>query len=225
MEEGLALNIHEFYHITKKRAKMILVITLICGLISGVLSYYVIKPTYQAQATIIVGKPQSIDKSQQYSDIIMYQNLVKTYSEIAKSRSVAEAAKSKLNFSITATDIQNSITVTAKEGTQILMIKAETQNAQEVVAIVNAVTTSLIEESKTVFPTGGDIQVMDNPQFPSAPVKPRKLLNIAIAILIGLMGSVGLAYMFEYLDRTIKDEEDVDKYLGLPVIGLIPKEL
>jgi len=54
-------------------------------------------------------------------------------------------------------------------------------------------------------------------------VKPRKLLNIAIAAVLGMMIGLGLIFLLEYLDNSIKTEEDVERYLALPVIGAIPE--
>ena len=59
--------------------------------------------------------------------------------------------------------------------------------------------------------------VAENP----SPIKPQPLLNIAIAIVVGLMASVGLAFLLEFLNNTIKNEQDIEKILGLPVLGVI----
>ena len=64
---------------------------------------------------------------------------------------------------------------------------------------------------------------MDKAVLPDKPVKPNIKLNIAFAFFIGLMASVGLVFVLEYLDRTIKTEEEVEKYLELPVIATIPR--
>lgn len=53
------------------------------------------------------------------------------------------------------------------------------------------------------------------------PVKPKPLLNMAIAFVIGMMTGVGLAFLLEYLDNTIKNEQDVEKLLELPVLGAV----
>jgi capsular polysaccharide biosynthesis protein len=59
--------------------------------------------------------------------------------------------------------------------------------------------------------------VTENP----SPIKPRPLLNVAIAMIVGLMASFGLAFLLEYFDNTIKNEQDVEKILGLPILGVI----
>nr|WP_302328545.1 GNVR domain-containing protein [Salirhabdus salicampi] len=54
-----------------------------------------------------------------------------------------------------------------------------------------------------------------------SPIKPKPTLNIAIAMVLGLMVGVGLAFLLEYLDNTVKTEDDVEKKLGLPVLGVV----
>lgn len=69
---------------------------------------------------------------------------------------------------------------------------------------------------------GTTINIASPALVPSNPVKPNKKLNMAIALLLGLMLSMGLAFLLEFMDNTIKDPGDVEKHLGLPVIGSIP---
>ena len=69
----------------------------------------------------------------------------------------------------------------------------------------------------------GDIRIIDNALPPDEPIKPNKKLNLAIGGILGLMLGVMLSFFIEYLDNTIKTTEDVERYLGLPVLGIIPK--
>ena len=77
--------------------------------------------------------------------------------------------------------------------------------------------TSLTEDMKT-----GNIRVLDRAEVPKSPVKPRKQRNILIAVLFGLAGGLGLAFFLEYLDNTIKDPEDIKRYLNIPYLGPVP---
>ena len=56
-----------------------------------------------------------------------------------------------------------------------------------------------------------------------SPIKPNPMLNVIIAFAFGLMASVGLAFLIEYLDNTVKKEEDVENLLGLPVLGIVAR--
>ena len=66
------------------------------------------------------------------------------------------------------------------------------------------------------------IRIVETGQVPVAPVKPNKKRNILLGILLGLMGGIALAFLMEYLDQTIRTEDDVQKYYDLPVLTVVP---
>ena len=70
--------------------------------------------------------------------------------------------------------------------------------------------------------TPRDVQVVDDAELPIIPISPKKFLNVSIAALLGLFVGLGLAFMLEYLRRTIRTTDDVEHYLKLPVLGQIP---
>lgn len=67
----------------------------------------------------------------------------------------------------------------------------------------------------------GNISIIDKAKIPQKPVSPKKKLNLALALLMGIFGGVGLCFVFEYLDNTIKNPEDIEKLVGLPSLGII----
>jgi polysaccharide chain length determinant protein (PEP-CTERM system associated) len=74
--------------------------------------------------------------------------------------------------------------------------------------------------SEVMQPT--EVQIIDVAIAPEKPVKPKKMLNIVIAVIVGLFAGTGLAFGLEYMNKTIRTAEDVKQYLDLPVIGSIP---
>lgn len=70
-----------------------------------------------------------------------------------------------------------------------------------------------------------DVQVVDPAILPTAPVRPRKVLNMAIAAFLALFVGVGLAFLMEMLDTTLKTREDVETVLGIPVLAAIPRSV
>ena len=76
---------------------------------------------------------------------------------------------------------------------------------------------SVTEDMRT-----GNIREVDRAEVPQKPVKPRKKLNILLAVIVGLVTGTGLAFFFEYLDNTIKVPEDVKQYLKIPYLGPVP---
>ena len=67
-----------------------------------------------------------------------------------------------------------------------------------------------------------EVTIVEKAKLPTHPLSTRKELNLAIALLMGLSLGVGGAFFLEYLDMGLKTREDVDKYLTLPTLGIIP---
>jgi capsular polysaccharide biosynthesis protein len=67
-----------------------------------------------------------------------------------------------------------------------------------------------------------NVQIIDTARVSYTPVRPNLATNIAIAVVLGMMLGVGIIFLIEFLDNTIKTAEDVQKYLDLPVLGVIP---
>ena len=68
-----------------------------------------------------------------------------------------------------------------------------------------------------------NIRIIEQAVPPRSPVRPNKMRNMMLGIVLGLMSGIGLAFLREYLDQSFRTEEDVQKYLGLPVLSVIPE--
>jgi capsular polysaccharide biosynthesis protein len=102
-----------------------------------------------------------------------------------------------------------------------LDITAQGGTPQEALSRVTALSDAFVENSPSVY-NAGEVKIMDKGELPKAAIKPKKALNVAIAFFLGLMVSVGISFILEYMDSTIKTPEDIKKYLDLPVLGTIP---
>jgi capsular exopolysaccharide synthesis family protein len=84
----------------------------------------------------------------------------------------------------------------------------------------------LLQRLKEVGVAGGvgtnNISVVDKAEAPGGPYKPNPTRNLMIAIFLGLAGGIGLAFLFEHLDDTIKGADELEQLFGLPVLGVIP---
>ena len=84
---------------------------------------------------------------------------------------------------------------------------------------------SLLKRVKETGVTEGlkatNVMVVDPARVPDKPVKPRITLNILLAIISGLTLGLGLAFFFEYLDNTVKSPEEVERYLSIPLLGVV----
>lgn len=225
MEQEMTLDLAELFAIIRKRIWLLISITLITTLTAGILSFFVLSPVYESSISIIIGRANEGETTKtEYNEVMMYQKLAKTYAEIAKSRSVAEKTIKELNKDMQVNVFLKSLSVTPQPDTQILVLKYQSKDAIDAATTINTHAKFFIEESKRFY-KDGNIQIIDTAQVPEGPVKPKPMLNIAIAFVLGIMISLGIIFIMEYMDTTIKTEDDIEKILNVPVIGLIPKNL
>lgn len=220
MEEQV-ISISEIFEALKKRWILIVSITLVATLISGVLSFFVIKPTYETSTKVFIGKEESNQEGYNTNDIQMYQKLLQTYAETIKTNEVIQAAINNTNADLSIKDVKDSLTVTPISDTQILQIKYKNNDPEVARSIIENITNEFVILSKELVPNG-NVRVIEAVQLPEDPVAPNKKMNIAIAFLLGLMVSVGLVFLLEYLDNTFKTKENLERELSIPVVGLIP---
>jgi capsular exopolysaccharide synthesis family protein len=92
-------------------------------------------------------------------------------------------------------------------------------------AIMTALKGRIAQEGITLEVPRTPVEIIDSAEAPSRPSSPNLILNVLMSIFIGLGSGVGLAYFIEYLDTSIKTADDVERWIGLPVLGLIPQKV
>ncbi|HAT4315640.1 TPA: capsular biosynthesis protein [Clostridium perfringens] len=224
MEEN-TISLQEIAYALKKRWKLIALITIAATLVSAILSFFVIKPQYEATTKLFIGKQESQDNNAyNNNDVMMYQQLMKTYAELAKTSDLVTKAVKSADLDYNQEDIKailKNLNATPSAETQILDLSFKGGNPKEVLKLTEALTNEFISESKELIPNG-NVQVIQKAQLPEHPVSPNKKLNILIAFVLGLMVGVGVVLLLEYLDNTFKSREELEKTLELPIIGTIP---
>lgn len=220
MEEQV-ISLSEIFEALKKRWIMIVAITLAATIISGVLSFFVIDPVYETSTKVFIGKEESDDAAYNSSDINMYQQLLQTYAQAIKTKDLSSRALKGLSYDLEASDVLGGLTVNPIASTQILEIKYKSKDPKEAKDVLKNVTNEFIITAKELVPNG-NVRVIEEVELPENPVSPNKKMNIAIAFLLGLMVSVGLVFLLEYLDNTYKNREQLERELDIPVLGIIP---
>ena len=221
MEEQ-EIRLDEVFNSLKKRWIMIVALTLIAAIISATISFFIIKPKYEATTKIFVGKDEGENSAYSQSDVSMYQNLLKTYSEVIKTKDLIEKSIDDSNLDLKVNDVLTNLSVTSIASTQIMKLSYQSKDPQEAKVILEKVTNNFIEESKGLI-SNGNVKVVETVRYPENPVSPNKKMNIAIAGVLGLMLGVGTALLIEFLDNTYKNKDQIERELELPVLGMIPE--
>nr|MBO2506992.1 capsular biosynthesis protein [Bacilli bacterium] len=223
MEETISL--YDIFKVLKKRIVLILSITIISTLAAAIISFYVLTPIYQASTQILVNQKTSEQQNQiQTTDIQTNLQLINTYNVIIKSPVILSKVIEILDLNTTPSALSNQITVSNANNSQVVNISVQDEQAYLAVDIANTVAQVFQEEIKELMNVD-NVNILSPAELPEnpSPVKPNKMLNMAIALVIGLMVGVGLAFLLEYLDTTIKTEHDVEELLGLPILGFVSK--
>ncbi|WP_195939354.1 YveK family protein [Romboutsia sp. 1001713B170131_170501_G6] len=222
MEETIDLK--EYFSIIKKRFWIIALLTVLAAIISGVLSFFVLKPVYQANSTLIVNTEQNEETNILTGDqFTVTQKLAVTYGEIIKSRAVIEPVIKKLDIDKTYEELVEQIVVSPVKDTQIIDISVEDQNPKKARDIANEIPKVFTKEAKRIT-NANSVEVIDKAIIPENPIKPNKVMNVAIAAVLGLMIGLFVVFLKEYLDNKIKTPQDIEKHLDLPILGVIPNE-
>ncbi|MFR3174548.1 MAG: YveK family protein, partial [Clostridium sp.] len=220
MEEQV-ISISEIIDAVKKRWKIIALCTLIATLVSGIFSFFIIAPTYEASTKIFIGKEGAESEGYNSSDVSMYQNLLKTYSELIKTKDLVNRAIDNSEYDLSINNALSSISVNTVTGTQILQISYKSKSASIAKNMLENVTKEFINKAQELVPNG-NVQVLEHVELPEKPVAPNKTMNIAIAFILGMMVGFGIVFLLEYLDNTYKNKEQLEKDLDIPVLGVIP---
>jgi len=221
MEETISLK--ELLETLKKRLRLILSITFIAILLSGLVSYFFLTPIYQASTQLLVNQSKSDQSVYNPSEVQTNLQLINTYNVIIKSPAILELVIKDLNLNMTVGELNEKITVESQTNSQVVNLSVQDESPVMAAKIANDI--AKVFETRIVKIMNVDnvsilakASVSENP----SPIKPRPLINIAIALVIGVMVGVGLAFLLEYFDNTIKDEQEIEKLLGISVLGVIP---
>ena len=221
MEETISLK--EIFSILRKRLKLIIGLTIGAALISFIITQFFITPQYEASSQFIVSQKETGNEAgYDYNEIRSNVEMINTYSVVIKSPRILDQVVEELSLSSTVSQLANKITVNNAQGSQVVNVTVTDTDPHQAETIANTVVT-VFQNTVPGLMNVDNVSILSEANVGNnpAPVSPNLLLNIAIALVLGLMIGVGLAFLLEYLDNTIKSEEDVEETLGLPLMGVV----
>ncbi|SHJ72986.1 Capsular polysaccharide biosynthesis protein [Dethiosulfatibacter aminovorans DSM 17477] len=223
MEEELDLL--ELVQIVLKRKWIIVATTIFATVVSILVTMFAITPMYESKTTLMVNSSKSsglgdIASGFDLGSINLSQKLVVTYSEIVKSRIVLESVIDRLDLDMTYNGLLSRITSSPVGSTEILKISVKDTDPEAAAVIANTISDVFIKEVMRILKVD-NVEIIDEAIPLGNPINVKLVLNAAIAFILGIMAGVFIIFILEMLDRTIKTVDDVEKYLGLTVIGSI----
>jgi capsular polysaccharide biosynthesis protein len=218
MEE---IDLRELFEYFKSKFIWIIIAVVVAVGIGNIFTILTRVPMYRSNTTIVL---VSENKTESYNttEYQLNKNLVGTYSEIVKSRKVVSKVIKNLNLDYEVETLQDNITVSEVDDTEIIKISVVDKNAEMAAQIADEVADVFMTEIQKIYKLN-NVSVIDAAVETTEPYNVNYLKDNAIYTMIGLVLSCGLIFIFFYFDTTIKTSEEIENKLGLTVIGLIPK--
>lgn len=163
---------------------------------------------------------QNTLKQSEITDLSMTSTLLEPYISIIESNKVIKKVIENLNVDMTEDQLKDMLTVT-EENTAMLGISVVSENAEFAAKVANEIAKVFTEESREIFNIT-NVNIIDTAEVQDNPYNVNHLKDLVIFSLFGMFASCGLILLIYMLDTTIKEEEDIEQELKLPVLGVIP---
>lgn len=201
---------------------LIVVTTLIAALAGLLVTKLFITPQYRASVNMIVNSRQDNTGSMSNDNITSSKNLVSTYAIILKSNIILDEVIEELQLEETYKSLRECITVEAVDATQVMEISVEYPDSNVAYQIVEKLV-EIAPENIVEAVEAGSCKVVSKVTVGENPVSPNTMKNTVLAAMAGMVLSVGLVVLKSLLQNYIVDDEDIAKYLELPVLSVIPE--
>ena len=219
MEE---IDLKELFIYIKNKIGLLIIITFGITLIGSLYGLLIQKPMFNSYTTVVLGGTESSNTGITQNDININKNLVDTYAEIVKSRSVLDKVIDELKLDMTYNQLGKIISVSALNDTEIIKITVDNEDAILAKNIANSTAKFFIVEVKSLY-NMDNVNVLDEAIVSDSPYNVNVLKQTLIYVLIGLVVAFGVVFIVFYFDRTIKTVEQVEQKIKLPILGTVQK--
>ena len=203
----------------RKRILWIVLAAVLGGGISFAGTRLLMTPMYESTTTMLVLTSETTLSS--LSELQLGTQLTNDYEILTKSRAVLETVIENLNLDVEYEQLNNMVSISNPEDSRIMEITLTYPNPAEAKTIVDeiaGVTSEFIGDQMEGVPP----KIIDQGVVPSGPSSPNVGRNTMLGILLGLVVSCGIITVLTVMDDTIKSEEDIEYYLGIPTLASVP---
>ncbi len=225
MEE---LNLKQLINIIWNGKKYI-IITIILAILLGIgYSYFLVTPKYEASTTLVLAKAEEkatneISTGITQTDLNINQNLVSTYRELIRSKTVIREVMENLKIKdLKETTLKNNITVSSVRDTELIEITVKDENPERATNIANEIAKVFTVHVAEIYNIN-NVHVIDKAETNNIPYNVHHAKDIFVFVLIGVIFSIVSIIIISLLDTTVKTQEDIKKTTGMLILAEIPE--
>jgi capsular exopolysaccharide synthesis family protein len=218
------MELRDYFRIIRNRAWLIMLAVALCGG-AAYAACTATAPVYEGSAKLlVVAKTDPREgATSALQGTLLSQQLVKSFAQIIQSRTTAETALHLDPQPFSPRQLQAKVHAEPVPDTLLIQLSVEDTNPARAKRLTNSVARAFMM-SVPNLQSGSALRVslVEPALRPLAPIRPRTNLNVTLGILLGLMLGVGLAFLREFLDRSLKIPEELEVAADAPVVGTIP---
>jgi capsular polysaccharide biosynthesis protein len=221
------VELKEYMQILRKRIWIIVAFVAVACIGAGVKNYFFTVPIYEANAKLIVNQAYNAEgvPSLDIGSIQTNIKVINSYMEIIKSSAILDkVAATYPDLGMNGNQLAQNISVTTANESQVMSLTATGLSSEKAAKTVNAVA-KVFESQIPVIMKVDNVTILSEakPTESSRPINVNPTVNILISFLVGLLLAVGFVFLLEYLDDTLKTEDELEKELGIPALAVISK--
>ncbi|MBQ9511920.1 MAG: protein-tyrosine kinase [Lachnospiraceae bacterium] len=219
-DDVIEIDLGAIFSILLDRLLLIFFVGLFVALLGFGASNFVIAPTYESTTGIYILNKED-NASVTYSDVQIGTQLTKDYAQLISSRYVLENVIQQLSLELDYAELNKKIDITTPTDTRIVNITVSDNDPVVAMNIANAVREVASEHIRNVMDIDA-VNVVETANMPTKKASPSVMMWTLIGGFIGVILVSALIILNFILDDTIKTSEDVERFLGLSTLALIP---
>lgn len=218
--DEVEIDLWEIFLVLVGKIPLMIAVGLFTALIAFMYTKFVVTPTYASTTKIYVLSKQNNDNIT-YSDLQMGMQLTKDYAELIQSRFVLEEVIEQLGLNMGYGTLKGKVNVTTPTDTRIIAIKVTDTNPVRAMEIANAIREAASVHIQNVMDIEA-INVVETADVPTGKASPSVGKNTMIGGMLGVFVIAAIAVIAYLANDTIKTAEDVERYLELSTLAIIP---
>ena len=218
LNDEVEIDLSQLLKLLKKNIRLIIILALVGIIIAASATTFLISKKYQSQGSVLL-KADVVNGSLDSTQVNTNKMMVNNYVKLLQGNNIQDQVAKNLN--ITSAEVRSSLSITNTTDTQIIEISSTTVDpglSKRIVDESISVFTTLIQEKLDVT----NVTIVDQPEVNPNPVSPSMVKNVIIGAVVGIVISLGYLLLTYLLDTKIKNGEQAEQYLGVPLLGIVP---
>lgn len=216
----MEIDLKEVFMVLMAKLPLMIAVGLCTAMLMFLYSGFVAKPTYESSTKIYILNKQD-NTNVTFSDIQMGTQLTKDYAELIKSRFVLESVIEQLELPMSYEGLNASVSVTAPTDTRVISIKVTDGSPVRAMRIANKIRETASLHISNVMDIEA-VNVVETANVPTHKASPSVGRNTVLGGMLGVLIVAGIAVVTYLMNDTVQTAEDVERYLGLSTLAVIP---